>query len=243
MKVALCLYGQPRNFSQNWEIIRDNVVFPNEADVFFHTWYDEDNLSFNKMTPGHENRIAEGGLISTLPQRTGAKKFVIEKQISFSEKEVYCSEENFQACWPWADVYDRKSFLRDRVFSHYSMWYSISKSLLSKEIYSQEQGFTYDCVIISRFDVSPKKKVDVSTLDVSKIVSGVNPLPRGEISDWFIISNNKNSNIIGSIFYSLDHHRDNIINSGGIWTNEAYLREQIKVYGIETSYIDFDVTF
>jgi hypothetical protein len=243
MRVALCLYGQPRNFSSNWNFINTNIVGPNNADVFFHTWYDENNLSFNKMTPGHESRSAEGGMVETLQQRTSAKDFIIEKQIEFFRKDVYCSEENFHACWPWADIYDRGTFLRDRVFSHYSMWYSINKSLLLKELYSQRNGFTYDCVMLLRFDVSPKIMVKAESFDLNKIISGHNTLPRDEVNDWFVISNNVNSNIISSVFYAIDYHRNNIIKEGGIWTNEAYLRDQLKLYNLSVDYQDLEVTF
>jgi len=243
MRVALCLYGQPRNFSQNWDFIQSNIINPNNADVFFHTWYDENNLAFNKMTPGHESRSAESGLMSRLPQITNAKDFIMEKQIEFYRKDVYCSEENFQSCWPWADIYDRDTFIRDRVFSHYSMWYSINKSLLLKELYSQKNGFVYDCVMLLRFDVSPKIEVKAESFDLTKIISGYQILPREEVNDWFVISNNINSNIISSVFYSLDYHRDNIIKKGGIWTNEAYLRDQIGLYGLSVDYHDLNVTF
>jgi hypothetical protein len=243
MKVALCLYGQPRNFTQNWDFIQNNIISPNNADVFFHTWYDENNTSFNKMTPGHESRSAESNLQFNIPEITKAKDFIIEKQIEFHRKEVYCSDENFVSCWPWAEVYNRDIFLKDRVFSHYSMWYSINQSLLLKELYSQREGFVYDCVMILRFDVSPKKSVDINSFDLNNITSGYPSLPRGEINDWFIISNNINSNIISSTFYSIDYHRDNIIKQGGIWTNEAYLRDQIKMYNLSVDYQDLNVTF
>jgi hypothetical protein len=243
MRTALCLYGQPRNFSENWKFINENIIKPNNADVFFHTWYDESDLNFHKMTPGHELRSADYGLNSILPEKTNAKDFIIEKQLNFFYKDIYCSDENFEACWPWANIYDRKSFIKNRVFSSYSMWYSINQSVLLKELYSQKNGFTYDCVMILRFDVSPKKIVNVESLDITKIVSGYGPLPRNEINDWFIICNNNNSNIVGSIFYTIDYHRDNIISENGIWTNESYLREQLKIYNIQVDFHDLNVTF
>ena len=43
-----------------------------------------------------------------------------------------------------------------------------------------------------------------------------------------MIANNLNSNIISSIFYVIDFHRNNIIENNGIWVNEAYLRYHMK---------------
>ena len=124
------------------------------------------------------------------------------------------------------------------------MWYSINQSLLLKELHAQENNFEYDCVILSRLDISPKKVIDFNSLDLSKLVSGYKELPRGEVNDWFTITNNINSNILASVFYSIDFHRNRIIEKGGIWTNEAYLRDQLNLFSIEVLHReDFQITF
>lgn len=243
MRTAFCLYGQPRNFSENWRYLYNNVIAPNNADVFFHTWYNPNDVNMHKMTPGHENRIFEYGLDQILPDATKAVSYKIETQIPFYGKSVMTSEENIEKCWPWSRGYDKDVFLKDRVKSHYSMWYSINQTLTLKELYAQKNGFEYDCVIISRFDVSPKISVNVSKFNLNNIISGYEPLPRNEINDWFIISNNINSNIISSVFYTIDYHRNNIISNGGVWTNEAYLRDQLKLYGIGVEFTDLKITF
>ena len=123
------------------------------------------------------------------------------------------------------------------------MWYSINQSLLLKEKYSQENKFEYDCVVISRFDVSPKIKIDFNSIDLSKFISGYKELPRGEINDWFMIVNNVNSNIISSIFYVIDFHRNKIIENNGIWVNEAYLRDHLNLFGVEVVHKNFEISF
>jgi len=245
MRIALCLYGQPRNFSNNWFFIAKNLIDGNNVDIFYHTWYDKNNLGINKLTPGHENINLENDLFEKLLILDGVKKSKIEPQLSFhSDKLIPTTEENINACWPWSvGKYDRDTFLKDRVMSNYSMWYSINQSILMKELYSQENNFEYDCVVISRFDVSPKVKLDFSIFNLNNVVSGVPGLPRNEINDWFIISNNKNSNIIGSVFYTIDYHRDKIVESGGVWTNEAYLRDQLKLFNVSVDYLDLNISF
>ena len=123
------------------------------------------------------------------------------------------------------------------------MWYSINQSVLLKELYSHRNQFSYDSVIIMRFDVSPKKVIDIKSLNLQNVISGSGRLPRNEISDWLIISNNINSNLIGSLFFTIDYHRNNIISNNNIWTNEAYLREQLKIFNINVDFKDFEVTF
>jgi len=243
MRIALCLYGQPRNFSSNWDYFRRNVIDGNNVDVFFHSWYDPSDRNIHKMTPGFENFNLEESLDYKIPSVTESKKFILEKQKVFNSKLVPATEENIDECWSYARAYDRDDFIRNRVKSAYSMWYSINQSLLLKELYSQENQFEYDCVIVSRFDVSPKIKINFNSIDLSKLTSGYKELPRGEVNDWFMITNNTNSNIISSIFYSIDFHRNKIVDDGGIWTNEAYLRDHAKLFGIEVEYRNFEISF
>lgn len=195
------------------------------------------------MTPGHESRSVDLDTLDFINSNLNPLSSKIEKQISFSNKIVSVSESNIEACWPWSSVYDREDFIRNRVHSSYSMWYSINQSIMLKEIYSQQNKFEYDCVILSRFDTSPKVLVDISRFNNKNLNSGYHQLPRGEVNDWFMFSNNTNMNIIGSIFLFIDYHRDIIINNNDIWTNEAYIRDQLKVFNIDVDYHELNVTF
>jgi len=243
MRIALCLYGQPRNFSLNWGHFKNNIIDGNNVDVFFHSWYDPNDRNIHKMTPGFENFHLEESLNNVIPSVTNSKKFILEKQKEFNNKLVPVTEENIDGCWSYSKAYDREDFIRNRVKSAYSMWYSINQSLLLKELYSQENKFEYDCIIVSRFDVSPKTKIDFNSIDLSKLTSGYKELPRGEVNDWFMIMNNTNSNIISSVFYAIDFHRNKIIEDKGIWTNEAYIRDHLKLFGVEVDYKNFEISF
>lgn len=243
MRIALCFYGQPRKFLSNWQHFYNNIIMDNNVDVFIHSWYDPKDRGIQKMTPGFENFNLEESLDSLLPSMTNPKKIIIEKQKKFNDKLVYATDENIEECWSYSKIYNRDSFIKDRVKSGYSMWYSINQTLLLKELYAQENNFEYDCVVLSRFDVSPKVKINFNSLDLSNLISGYKELPRGEINDWFMISNNLISNIISSVFYSIDFHRNKIVDERGIWTNEAYLRDHLKLFGINVVHENFEISF
>jgi len=51
---------------------------------------------------------------------------------------------------------------------HWSMFYSIKSSVGLKAQYEKENDFTYDCVMIGRFDTSWETVVDFSKFDMSK---------------------------------------------------------------------------
>jgi len=38
MRMALCLSGQARRITTNYEVIKEYLLTPSNADVFFHFW-------------------------------------------------------------------------------------------------------------------------------------------------------------------------------------------------------------
>lgn len=244
MKSALCLYGQPRDAHAKFGQIVESVIRPNNCDVFFHAWYDPNNLSINKMTPGHENRIIHHGMDQFLIENYRPKSYILEKQRKFHHKNFTASDENVEACWDYGKSYDRESFTHHISKCMHSMWYSIMQSILLKELYSQEQGFEYDSVFLMRFDVSPDRPVHASNYDLSKLITRNHDYPRNEVSDWFMLSNNDNMNIVGSTFNMINSLYKKIQTSQvKIWTNEAFLRDNLKTNEIDIHVEDFNVTF
>lgn len=244
MKIALCLYGQPRDAHNKISSIYENVIAPNECDVFFHAWYDSNNLSIDKMTPGHESRIIYPGMNKVLIDAYQPKSYEIESQRKFHHKDFKATEENIEACWPYSKSYDRDTFIRHKVFCIYSMWFSIMKSILTKDMYANEKGFVYDAVILSRFDVSPTSKIIISEYDLNNLITRSQPYPREEVSDWFMFSNDSNMNIVGSTFFNLEFLYKKIMsNNTKIWTNEAFLRDNLTMHNITVQRGNYDVTF
>lgn len=244
MKVALCLYGQPRDAHNKVSSIYENVVGPNQCDVFFHAWYDPSNLSIDKMTPGHEARIIHPGMDRFVVDAYRPKSYEIEKQRRFHHKNFEATDENIEACWSYSKNYDRDTFVRHKATCIHSMWYSIMRSITLKELYANENGFVYDAVILSRFDVSPTSKIKVSDYDLESITTRSYEYPRGEVSDWFMFSNDRNMNVIGSTFFHVESLYKRIIDSETkIWTNEAFLRDILSMNKIRVERGEFDVTF
>jgi hypothetical protein len=243
MRTALCLYGQPRDVHKSSDIIR-NVVIPNNCDVFLHAWYDHRDLSMRKMTPGHENRRVMPNVDEYLVATYRTLVYSFEYPKTFFDKEFIATEENVDACWPWSKCYDRQTFIKDRVKCINSMWYSIMQSVMMKDLHAHDEGFTYDCVLLSRYDVSPTSSVDVSKYDLTKLYTRNHPYPRGEVSDWFMFSNDSNMNVVASTYFSIDRlYRQIQDSSCKIWTNEAFLRDQLQLHGIKHEVGDFDVSF
>jgi hypothetical protein len=244
MKTALCLYGQPRDAHSKFGQIYENVIAPNDCDVFFHTWYDNTKLGIDKMTPGHENRTILQGMDQFLINSYKPKSCAIEPQIEFFHKNFSASDENIEACWPYSRAYDQDQFIKHKSKAVHSMWYSINRSIMMKDLYSHQNNFTYDAVILSRFDVCPTSPVRASDYDLTKVIVRDYQYPRREVSDWFLISNDVNMNVVGGVFFSLERLYTRIKNStSDIWTNEAFLREQLDLNGIDVTRGKFEITF
>lgn len=243
MRTALCFYGQPREINNTWPLIKNFVVDPNNADVFFHAWYDSENLSMNKLTPGHEDRRFIPGLDKRLEAALLPKKSLIQKQVQFYHKNFAASEKNIDLCWPWSRIYDRESFVQDRSKVQFSMWYSILSSLMLKDLHSHENGFTYDCVVLSRFDVMPHVNFDPHKYDLNCLNFQDLNKERGEITDWFMFSSDKIMNVVASLYFALDFHYEKIKSGDDVWTSEAFLRDHMKMYGIKSLPVDLKVSF
>jgi hypothetical protein len=48
MKIALCISGLPRNVEAGFPNILENIIKPNNPDIFIHTWGTDENLK-NKI--------------------------------------------------------------------------------------------------------------------------------------------------------------------------------------------------
>jgi hypothetical protein len=243
MKVALCLYGQPRDAHVTFQRIKQNVIDPNDCDVFFHAWYDPNNASIDKMTPGHERRFIHHGMDRFLVDSYAPKSHKLESQRRFSDMNFQASDKNIEACWSYSNAYDRDQFISHKAKAIHSMWYSVMMSIMEKETFSHATGNHYDAVILSRFDVSPTSVVSVRDYDLNSVIVRNHEYPREEVSDWFMLSNNENMNVIGGIFMSLMKLYKTIKSSDDIWTNEAFIRDQLKLHKIPVQRGNFDVTF
>jgi hypothetical protein len=58
-----------------------------------------------------------------------------------------------------------------------------------------------------------------------------------------MFSNNLNLNVVGGIFLLLKKLYLQIKSADDIWTNEAFLRDQLRLHGITVQRGNFEVTF
>ena len=131
--------------------MQSNFIDVNNADVFFHSWWDESLVG----TPFDSTQPLQTGKVGvwandTLPilNSIGAKKYLIEKPRTFPEASGFRSS-------PTANQHSMCS-----VF--YSQW----KAGELKREYENEHKFVYDIVVRTRLDMVFNSKVSVTDLKI-----------------------------------------------------------------------------
>lgn len=159
MKIALCLSGQPRGIPLCLSFIQNNIIKPNNiSDVFFHAWHNEKDVGkFYNSAQSNQNGFV--GLVKpntedTLVNTLKPKLFLVEPQRDFLHLRNLIQE-------PSAN----QEFLGSNFFS---VW---SANELKRQ-YEQEQGFLYDCVIRTRYDLFYNAPIKVK--DYQEKITGDN---------------------------------------------------------------------
>lgn len=221
MKVALLLTGQPRCALETCEIIKKLIIDPNNADVFMHMWYDENDLYMEKAEKDRGETELNIGIDKMLIKFYNPKSFIIEKQkfknfnnynndyFKVPEKIITNVNNN-----PGNKKLSREdSKLRLIRYSHLSQFYSNYKCNELKELYSLENNVYYDYVIKLRYDCTTQIPLICKNYNPDKIYYQTIGQPDNLISDWFNMGSNEIMNIYASIFLYIKY----LNNSNGFY--------------------------
>jgi hypothetical protein len=207
MKVALCISGQPRNAQQTFNYINNNIIKPNNADVFIHMHYDVENKYMEKSHSDNGNCILPENIDKTLIKLYNPKAFLIEKPRNFQRQTVIMDEKRLERAKKmnshkmWTNQ-EHKEYALKQILS---MYYSIYKCNELKELFSLENNITYDYVIRLRFDLMPLEPILCNKLNPNCLYYIEMGQPDEMISDWMNIGSNAIMNIYSSQFLNIDY--------------------------------------
>lgn len=150
MKVALCLYGQPRHLQQGYQSIKKHILDVYKPDVFYHTWDSKDNY---QVSPWRKN-------ICTLPLK------------DIRDVEELYKPTRYAIEIPKTFDVDKTTpgFLMTPFYQHNNV-NNVASQIHSRQIvrnllenYVIETKTNYDLVIMTRFDINieslPEPKKD-----------------------------------------------------------------------------------
>ena len=138
-KYALCLSGLPYEFARCAPSIIENIIIPNQCDVFIHAWHELswEGKPYRPNTKFHgicaENTIHQ--LISTYQQYL--KDIAIDPQIPF---DVSHYQSNYQPT-------------QESRFRTCSMFYSVGRANDLRKHYSRHTNIQYDGICRARLDL------------------------------------------------------------------------------------------
>lgn len=207
MRIAVCLSGQPRTAVGCFPYIYTNIIKPNNADVFFHTYFDPDNPYMEKTHIGRGDCYLHSNIIEEIIYLYKPVAYLVEKPKNFLKPTLEMSETRLKRSM---EFNSNKNWSREQHKHHtikqmMSMFYSIFKANELKENYANENGFVYDYVIRVRFDLLPLTPLDCTLYDPNKIYYLNLGHPDHLISDWINFGSNLVMNIYASIYLHIEY--------------------------------------
>jgi len=259
MRVAVCLSGQPRNAINAYKYINENIIIPNNADVFMHLNYDNDTKYMLKSHKDNGNCIAEDNVDRRLIDLYKPKSYLIEKQKNFHNPNIHICDIRLGNIMRMNGFNDRHTAWIHDMKCVMSMFYGIYKSNELKELYALENGIVYDYVIRLRYDCIPRKRLICSDYDPNYIYFQDISQPDNIISDWFNMGSNVIMNCYASIFLNIQYinsyqflkkeNRDQTNtcydNTNGIYGPEHIIRDYFNLFNIpkKSLNINLDISY
>lgn len=157
MKVAFCLFGQPR-FVHKTKVLDQyrDIVAKYDADVYAHAWYD--SLS----TIDLPSWSREKGTTIETPSYAGLQNLLEEK---FPGSAVWIEDQKTFFSWPNRMIDSLKRFEGSQFYSETNM-HNIASQLYSISAVANmvDDSVDYDFLILARYDTELERFPDLSNL-------------------------------------------------------------------------------
>lgn len=161
MKVALCLSGQPKLYDKGYPFLKKYLIDEyNIEDVFVHFWWNDKTGSIGTPPPWQpgvgDEIIQNKNHYSNIQELYNPVLMTYDtpmvNQIKVTDKERELKPEGGgQACELW---FNHSKRTREYLYNHYrSMFKSQYIVNQLKREHERQQGFKYDLVVRTRFDI------------------------------------------------------------------------------------------
>lgn len=226
MKIAICLFGQPRDYKYGYTCINNLIKNNNYIyDFFFHCWID-DNIKYetsswrkiDKKTLFIKNQnIVKNDLLKLYKPISCLYEKPLDKN---NEKNLI---EYIRKSKAYMNSNQAK---KDNIYNTLSQIYSRNKVKDLFEQYITNTKTNYDIVISTRFDgYCFPKKIDLSKIDKTKIYTAAARLiPRYIIPDNFLIIPQE----IYVNWFNLYKNINNVVNNEKIEVKTNYINQKFE---------------
>jgi hypothetical protein len=228
MKTAVCVSGQPRFVDEFLPQLLNNIIKPNDADVFLHMWYSDD-MTTKPFRPGEgwkKERISinsDKKVLETLKP----KAYIIEPQISFQIPDIDFTK---TSCDLWNGKHERKEITDGYVFSAISQWYSIYQAQKLRQEYAVKNNILYDYVVRVRLDMGFHHPIIAKEFDPQKLHFNNCSHDSRLCHDWINLGGREVMDVYSNIYSLISYCYKNT----GIWCNEYWIKFIMDLFKIET---------
>ena len=230
MRVAVCISGQMRSMQKNFQNINDNLITPNNADVFIHSWYDDELLEMESVDMTRQNLTMPPRAPDIAIKLYKPKRYLFEKPLRFLKPKYDIPEKFVQHSAQFQKdpsiACDASKVKEHIIRQNHSMFYSIMKCNEQKEVYASENNIHYDMVVRIRFDFVFHQPLILQNFSTNALHYMDLCQPDNIISDWINFGGNDIMNVYSSTYLFLDilnHYR--IIPKSIRLPNTVYLSE------------------
>ena len=227
MRVAICLFGQPRNYKKGYEVLTQFLTQQKDvtADFFYHAW----TLEPGRIYPTSPYRnISISNLIYN--KNTIAELNQLYKPIAhhYETQKTDFTPQRFETTLAYKNTVSPKK--KENINNVLSQMYSRSavRNLLNQHILSTNTF--YNTVIITRFDYGGALNFKLNNLDLSyTYVGGKNCPQRCILPDTFIMA----PQAIFLDWFSIYDNLQRVLNTTDIYTSAKKYGETIEINGEE----------
>ena len=236
-KYALCLSGDPRYIQEPLDSIVNNIILPNNCDIFAHFWTrTKESDSYKTLKRCVTNNYVEFMADNCLD-------FIskIKEKIHFTQLQTELHPEFPILMVPNDLDYNEhyKAIKRHNIFFQ-SQYYSVYKANCLKQTYEEKHNFKYDGVIRLRTDIMIEKIIKFEDYDLSKFYATM--VDENYIYDQMTLSNSRNTDIFSDFYNHMKeiYDEDNI---PGVAAAELHIAYYLKKYGVQITNTTFGQTW
>jgi len=250
MKTAVLFFGEIRGGEKIWQNIYDNVVKPNNADVFMHHYYYDNNF-LEKQSPGlnesyrkyHKNKGVHFNPPSKLFEIFEPKQCLFEKNRNdYHENDEFTEISKKTTHDFFGEGNPKKEHIMMAYNTIRSQSYSRKQVIELKKKFEEENGFKYDNIIITRLDINIFKPMTIVQKIPDIIIA--REMSFEAIYEQIIMTSSSVMDILAKFHDEVvELYKKHIKPNHPFMQNEYFITLFIKKNGINISHCDFPLDY
>jgi len=223
MRLAICLFGQPRNYKKGYEVLT-NFIKKQEnttVDIFYHAWILEPGRIYASQSPRKipiQELIPDKNIQSNL--------FELYKPVAhvYETQKTDFSPQQFETTLAYKNTVSPKK--KENMNNIFSQMYSRSavRNLLNQHILTNKAY--YNTIIMTRFDYGGTLDFKLSDIDLSyTYVAGKNYPQRCILPDTFIMA--PQTTFLD--WFAMYDNMERVLNTTDVYINAKKYGEMIEI--------------